>query len=74
MHEAVIEYRKSGQAPAAYGIDFGVLASGETALVEANEGFSLGAYQIESSLYTELLFTRWQELLSQVQTSKAKTD
>ena len=63
VREALGAYRKSGQAPAAYGIDFGVLASGETALVEANDGYSLGAYNIAGEPYTEVLTTRWAELL-----------
>jgi len=62
--EAVIAYRRSGEAPAAYGIDFGVLATGETALVECNDGYALGAYQIAAPLYAELLFERWRELVS----------
>lgn len=62
--EAVKAYRTSGEAPAAYGIDFGVLASGETALVEANDGYSLGAYQIGAGPYAEVLFARWAELMA----------
>lgn len=64
IDEAVRRYRDSGEAPAAYGIDFGVLASGETALVEANDGYSLGAYEVGAVDYTELLLARWAELLS----------
>jgi len=64
LDEALALYRSSGEAPAAYGIDFGVLASGETALVEANDGYSLGAYSIGAREYTDLLFARWRELLS----------
>ena len=63
LREAISAFTASGQAPAAYGIDFGVLDSGETALVEANDGFSLGAYGINAERYTELLFTRWEELV-----------
>src|SRR5262245_24009779 len=62
--EAVTAYRRSGEAPAAYGIDFGVLATGETALVECNDGYALGAYQIAAPTYAELLFERWRELVS----------
>jgi len=62
--EAVATYRRSGEAPAAYGIDFGVLATGETALVECNDGYALGAYQIAAPLYAQLLFERWRELVS----------
>lgn len=62
--DAVAEFRNSGEAPAAYGIDLGVLSSGETALVEANDGFALGAYRIGSEPYGRLLFARWRELLA----------
>jgi hypothetical protein len=64
LKEALAAHRRSSEAPAAYGIDFGVLASGETALVEANDGYSLGAYQIGARDYTDLLFARWRELVS----------
>ena len=50
-------------APAGYGIDFGILYSGQTALVEANDGYALGAYQVDSETYADLLFTRWSQLL-----------
>ncbi|QJE97675.1 ATP-grasp domain-containing protein [Luteolibacter luteus] len=63
IQAALRDYRASGEAPAAYGIDFGVLDTGETALIEANDGYSLGAYQIGAEAYTRLLFTRWAELL-----------
>lgn len=54
----------AGDAPAGYGIDFGVLSTGETALVEKNDGFALGAYAIDAEPYTELLLARWAELMS----------
>jgi hypothetical protein len=60
---AISEYGHSGEAPVAYGIDFGVLASGQTALVEANDGYALGAYKIGSAPYAELTFARWRQLL-----------
>lgn len=63
--EAVADFRSSGQAPSAYGIDFGILGTGETALVEANDGYALGAYNIASEPYAKLLFTRWTELVAQ---------
>lgn len=64
VEQALVAYRASGQAPSAYGIDFGVLETGETALIEANDGYALGAYEIAAKPYTDLLMTRWQELLS----------
>lgn len=66
LDAALKTYRDSGEAPAAYGIDFGVLESGETALIEANDGYSLGAYEISGRAYTELLLTRWRELVSTI--------
>lgn len=58
---AVADYRAAG-APCAYAIDFGVLSDGRTALVEANEGYGLGAYVIDADAYTDLLLARWLEL------------
>ncbi|MEV0708847.1 ATP-grasp domain-containing protein [Nocardia aurea] len=64
IESAVATYRDSGTAPIAYGIDFGVLHTGETALVETNDGYALGAYEIDADLYTELVTRRWCELLT----------
>lgn len=63
VQRALAAYRESGNAPSAYGIDFGVLKTGETALVEANDGYALGAYEIAAKPYTDLLVRRWHELL-----------
>lgn len=55
-------------APAGYGIDFGVLKTGETALVEMNDGFSLGAYDgVSSDVYWDVIVNRWQELVQQAE-------
>ena len=53
------------EAPAGYALDFGVLSTGETALVEANDGFALGYYKgtLAPAKYLELLGTRWEELV-----------
>ncbi|MFD3463237.1 ATP-grasp domain-containing protein [Nocardia fluminea] len=64
VESAVTAYYRSGTAPAAYAIDFGVLANGETTLVEANDGYSLGAYDIAADQYTALLMNRWRDLLA----------
>lgn len=63
LDNALEIFRSSGQAPSAYGIDFGVLPCGQTALIEANDGFALGAYDIDGSAYTDLVMTRWRELV-----------
>lgn len=50
-------------APAGYALDVGVLADGNTALVEVNDGFGLGAYGLDAAIYTDLLIARWAELM-----------
>lgn len=48
----------------AYAIDFGVLSTGETALIEMNDGFSIGAYgNINADTYWQVISTRWAELI-----------
>jgi hypothetical protein len=50
-------------APIGYSIDVGILPNGETALVECNDGWSLGNYGLEPKLYSRLLTERWIEIL-----------
>lgn len=53
----------SEHSPKAYAMDWGVLATGETALVEVNDAWSIGAYPgISSKDYYIFLKTRWREL------------
>jgi len=66
---AVEAFRGSGLAPSAYALDCGVLDTGQTAVVEVNDGYALGAYQINQREYTDLLVTRWRELLSTIRPS-----
>lgn len=54
--------QKFASAPAGYGIDFGILSNGRTVLVEANDGYALGSYSLNSVEYTRLLEARWAEL------------
>ncbi|MCY1019070.1 ATP-grasp domain-containing protein [Pyxidicoccus sp. MSG2] len=62
VREAVRLLESSGEATAGYGVDFGVLSTGETALVEWNDGFSLGSYGLGRDAYLELTVARWCEL------------
>lgn len=51
------------RAPLGYAIDFGVLSTGETALIEVNDGFSVGAYDnIPAADYYDMVVHRWFEL------------
>lgn len=62
IKEAIDLLSNSRENTAGYSVDFGVLANGKTALVEWNDGFSLGAYQLDPALYADLLIARWEEL------------
>lgn len=63
VNEAIQVFEASGEAHAAYAIDFGVLETGETALIEVNDGFSIGSYGLAPALYADLTVTRWLELM-----------
>lgn len=63
VREAVDTWEHTGNAHAAYAIDFGVLNDGSTALVELNDGFSIGSYGLNKSLYTDLTIARWYEMV-----------
>ncbi len=64
VQQAIKSLDDAGESYAAYVIDFGVLDSGETALVEMNDGFAVGAYKIDGKNYTDLILARWEELLT----------
>jgi len=63
IESAISDFEKSNQRTDAYGIDFGILDDGSTALIEWNDGFALGSYGLEKEIYTELIITRWNEIL-----------
>ena len=60
VRSAVDAFRQ--EAPVAYGIDFGVIAEGQTLLVEANDGYSLGSYGMPPVRYATMLEDRWVEM------------
>lgn len=59
IEEAIQVLEKSDEKTVAYGIDFGVLGNGKTALIEWNDAFSLGNYGLSQKLYTDLIMARW---------------
>lgn len=64
IREAIESLTAAG-APAGYVIDFGVLATGETALIEMNDGFSFGAYDdLPSRVLWAVIVCRWRELVA----------
>lgn len=71
VHEALATLRRAGEAYAACGIDFGVLDTGNTALVERNDGVALGAYSLAAEPYTEVVTRRWHELVAGADAERA---
>ncbi len=59
-------HRFAQDAPAAYALDIGVLNSGETAPIEATDGFALDAYGLNPTLYFDVVATRWRQLVGPV--------
>lgn len=53
------------QQPAGYALDFGLTDQGELALIEFNDGYSLGNYGLFYVDYAKLLAARWAELSGQ---------
>ena len=60
--------------PTGCALDFGVTADGRTLLIEMNDGYSLGAYGLETTLYARLLAARWAELNGTVDALKDNPD
>lgn len=49
--------------PANYAIDFGVTNDGRTLLIEVNDGYAIGCYELEDVLYARFLKARWDEIV-----------
>ncbi|HJG68240.1 MAG TPA: ATP-grasp domain-containing protein [Staphylococcus ureilyticus] len=52
--------------PAGFSLDFGVTKTGQTLLIEVNEGYSLASYGLYDIRYAKLLAARWAELTDTV--------
>ena len=63
IKSAISDLENSQESTQGYSLDFGVLDNGETALVEWNDGYALGAYGLDEEIYTDLILARWNEIL-----------
>jgi ATP-grasp domain, R2K clade family 3 len=59
IEKAIAAYES---APAGYAADFGVTDTGETLLIEVNDGYSIGSYGLFSADYARLLASRWAQM------------
>jgi hypothetical protein len=66
VREMTQKWASSPNSPVGFGLDVGVLASGETALVECNDMWALGLYRgsVPPGVYVEMLWARWAELVA----------
>ena len=62
---SVVALAVQAMGPGSYVLDFGVLDSGETALVEVNDAWAIGHYgkALRPREYLKFLGTRWNELM-----------
>jgi hypothetical protein len=51
------------ESPAGYTVDFGVTSSGESLLVEVNDGYSMGTYGLNPLKYARIISARWSEMV-----------
>lgn len=70
VENAITAFENSPNKTMSYGVDFGVLKNGDTALVEWNDGFALGSYGLDKEIYTDLIIARWEEVLRKSFASK----
>jgi len=64
VERAVGDFENSTDKTRAYSLDFGVLSTGETAFVEWNDAYALGSYGLDKTVYTDLIISRWSEVLN----------
>jgi len=60
MSEALAAF---ANRPIALAMDWGVTSSGQTLLVEVNDGYSLGNFGLQGPEYTAMIEVRWRELM-----------
>lgn len=66
VESAISAFEQSEDRTSAYSLDFGILIDGSTALIEWNDGFALGSYGLDKEVYTDLILSRWNEILKNV--------
>lgn len=60
MQDALTKFTS---APIACGMDWAVTESGQTLLIEVNDGFALGNYGVRGHHYTAAIEARWRQLM-----------
>lgn len=63
IEEAISLLSSVENGPVSYSLGFAVTEEGKTLLLEMNDGFALGAYEIGSEEYFRLVASRWRQFL-----------
>lgn len=74
IDRCVATWTATGRAARGYAIDFGVLRDGRTALLEVNDGYSLGSYGVAPAHYVDVLVARWLELTSRLPSQPPRSE
>lgn len=61
--DTMMETLKNEKMPVTFCLDIGVLSTGETALVEINDGFAFGNYGLAPRIYASIMKDRWYEIV-----------
>ena len=64
--EAMLYALRNTKMPVAYSIDVGILDTGETVLIECNDGFALGNYGVPARRYAEMHRDRWYQIVKEM--------
>jgi hypothetical protein len=67
VQNAINTLEESPEKTKAYTLDFGILSDGETTLIEWNDAFAIGSYNLNSEIYTDFLLERWKEILASIE-------
>lgn len=60
INDAITDYKGH---PIAYSLDFGITDTGDTQLIEINDGFGLGSYGLNPIIYCKMIRDRWNEII-----------
>jgi len=60
IYECIRNYKSS---PIAYTLDVGITDKGDTVIIECNDAWSIGNYGLDGYVYSELLLSRWIEII-----------
>jgi hypothetical protein len=74
VQDAIKALGATPEPSCAYALDLGVLSDGQTALIELNDAYGIGAYGISPKVYFDFLKARWDQLSLTIPARKFQTE